>query len=112
VAWMSVCVHSVCWQRPCGGLIPRPRSPTDCVEIKKMKKRPGSTRAVEPQVDMRWDASTIWCWDSMLFWVSTFPLCWHYHLFHKSVHVAWQSHVAWFNAVFRHCADLSDRYKC
>jgi hypothetical protein len=29
---MSVCVCSVCWQRSCDGLIPRPRSPTDCVK--------------------------------------------------------------------------------
>jgi hypothetical protein len=26
-----VCVYSVFRQRPCDGLIPRPRSPTDCV---------------------------------------------------------------------------------
>jgi hypothetical protein len=35
-AWMSVCR-----QRPCGGLIPSPRSPTDSVYIKKLKKRAG-----------------------------------------------------------------------
>jgi hypothetical protein len=35
---MDVCVHlfclccSVCMWRPCDGLIPRPRSPTDCVD--------------------------------------------------------------------------------
>jgi hypothetical protein len=28
-AWMRVCVYSVCRQRPCNGLIPRPRSPAD-----------------------------------------------------------------------------------
>jgi hypothetical protein len=29
---------SVCRLRPCVGLIPRPRSPTDCVRIKKLNK--------------------------------------------------------------------------
>jgi hypothetical protein len=29
---------SVCRQRPCDGLISSPRSPTDCVQIKKLKK--------------------------------------------------------------------------
>jgi hypothetical protein len=38
---------SACRHRPCDGLIPRP-SPTACVGIKKLKKRPRSTRAVEP----------------------------------------------------------------
>jgi hypothetical protein len=28
---MNVWVYSVCWQRPCDGLIPRPRRPTDCI---------------------------------------------------------------------------------
>jgi hypothetical protein len=36
-----VCSCSVSRKRPCDGLIPRPRSPTDCVyRIKKPKKRP------------------------------------------------------------------------
>jgi hypothetical protein len=31
-AWMSVlCTFILCWQRPFHGLIPRPRSPTDCI---------------------------------------------------------------------------------
>jgi hypothetical protein len=30
---------------------PRPRSPTDCVYIKNLKKRPRSTKAVVPQID-------------------------------------------------------------
>jgi hypothetical protein len=30
-AWMSVCVYSVCRYRPYDGLMPRSRSPTDCV---------------------------------------------------------------------------------
>jgi hypothetical protein len=52
---MSMCVCSVlvlcCKLRPYDGLIPRPRSPTDCVWIKKLKRRPRSTRAVEPEID-------------------------------------------------------------
>jgi hypothetical protein len=39
---------SVCRCRPSDGPIPRPRSPTDCILIKKLKKRPRSTRAVQP----------------------------------------------------------------
>jgi hypothetical protein len=36
---MDVCVYSVCRQRPCIGLIPRPRCPTKKIKkIKKMKK--------------------------------------------------------------------------
>jgi GT2 family glycosyltransferase len=35
---MFACVYSVCRQRPCVGLIPRPRIPADCVWIKKLKK--------------------------------------------------------------------------
>jgi hypothetical protein len=45
-AWMSVCFYfmlvcSVCRQWPCDWQIPRPRGPTDCVQIKKLKKLPG-----------------------------------------------------------------------
>jgi hypothetical protein len=35
---------SVCRQRPCYGLIPRPRSPTNWYGIKKLKKRPKSNK--------------------------------------------------------------------
>jgi hypothetical protein len=48
---MSVRVYSVCRQRLCQRLIPRPRSPTDGVQIKKLKKRPKSTRAVQKEID-------------------------------------------------------------
>jgi hypothetical protein len=53
-ARMSVCSYSVfllfyvCKYRPSDGLIPCPRSPTDCVWIKKLKMQPRPTRAVEP----------------------------------------------------------------
>jgi hypothetical protein len=43
--------YSVCRQRPCDKLILRPRSQTDCVWIKKLKRRQTSTRAVEPYID-------------------------------------------------------------
>jgi hypothetical protein len=33
-------------QRPCDRLIPLPRSPTDCVKIKKLKKRPRSNKGL------------------------------------------------------------------
>jgi hypothetical protein len=33
--WMSICVYSVFVRlRPCDGLIPRPRSPTDCLRLR------------------------------------------------------------------------------
>jgi hypothetical protein len=35
---VCVCVYSVCRQRPCDGLIPRPRSSTDSVQIIKTEK--------------------------------------------------------------------------
>jgi hypothetical protein len=41
------CVYVAALRR----LISRPRSPSDCVWIKKLKKRPKSTRAVEPYID-------------------------------------------------------------
>jgi hypothetical protein len=56
VVWMSVRLFCVCVvlcvsRGPWDGLITRPRNPTDCASIKKLKKRPRSTRAVEPQID-------------------------------------------------------------
>jgi hypothetical protein len=38
---MFLCVYSefVCRQRPCDGLISRPWSPTDCLRIKKLKRK-------------------------------------------------------------------------
>jgi hypothetical protein len=41
-AWMSVCVYSVfvlscAGSGPCDGLIPRPRSPSNCLQINKLK---------------------------------------------------------------------------
>jgi hypothetical protein len=47
---MGVCVHlislcrSVYRQRPCDGLIPRPRIPTECVQITKLKSGQGPTK--------------------------------------------------------------------
>jgi hypothetical protein len=51
---MSVCAFILCLycpacrQRPCDGLIPRPRSPTVCVKkkITKLKKRPGLNKGL------------------------------------------------------------------
>jgi hypothetical protein len=38
----------LCLGRSCDELIARPGSPTDCEYIRRLKKRPGPTRAVEP----------------------------------------------------------------
>jgi hypothetical protein len=48
---ICVCIYCVCvilcMLRPCGGLIPRPRSPTVCVEtITKLKQMPGTNRGL------------------------------------------------------------------
>jgi hypothetical protein len=50
---MSVCVYSVCVVLIVGsglatGLIIRPRSATDCVQIMELKNRPRPTMAAEP----------------------------------------------------------------
>jgi hypothetical protein len=45
--------YSVCRQRPSNGLIPRLRSPTDCVWTKKLEKLPRSTRALKPLIDRK-----------------------------------------------------------
>jgi hypothetical protein len=34
-------------------MIPPPRSPTNCVQIKKLKRLPRSTRAVEPLIEIK-----------------------------------------------------------
>jgi hypothetical protein len=47
---MSVCVYSACAVLCVVGSSPRPRSPTDCVKIKKLKKQPRTTGAVEPEI--------------------------------------------------------------
>jgi hypothetical protein len=53
-AWTSVCIYCVCVVLCIGsdlatGWSPRPRSPTNCVWIRELKKRPRPTRAAEPQ---------------------------------------------------------------
>jgi hypothetical protein len=46
---MSLCIYSVCRQRPCDWLIPRSRSQTVSVRIKKLKncQGPKGCRAIE-----------------------------------------------------------------
>jgi hypothetical protein len=46
---MVSCFYSVCRWRPCNGLIPRPRTPTDFYRIKKLKSGqcPEGCRAIE-----------------------------------------------------------------
>jgi hypothetical protein len=47
---------SVCRMRPCDGLIPRPRSPTNSVKGEETEKvAKAQQRAVEPQVDSKID---------------------------------------------------------
>jgi hypothetical protein len=49
---MSVCVYSVlilscvCRYRPCDGMIPGPRSPTDCVKDQELKSGQGPTKGL------------------------------------------------------------------
>jgi hypothetical protein len=47
---IPMCVYSsyigLCRLRPGNGLIPRPRSPTDCVQDKKLKKQPRSNKGL------------------------------------------------------------------
>lgn len=46
-----MCVYSFRRGLPCDGLIPRIRSFTKCLQTKTLKKRPSSTRTVNPQID-------------------------------------------------------------
>jgi hypothetical protein len=67
-AWMSLCAFIlrlcclVFMQRPCDGLITRARSPTDCVQIRELKKRPGlnkGLRAIKENVPFPSEFQTI-----------------------------------------------------
>jgi hypothetical protein len=53
MVWMALCAFilclccPVCRQRPCDGLITRPRSSTVCVKnITKLKKKPGPNKGL------------------------------------------------------------------
>jgi hypothetical protein len=45
-AWMFICIYSVfvCRKWSCDGLIPRTKSPTDCLKIKKLKWNKSASR--------------------------------------------------------------------